>query len=129
MPSRRPAAMKPIPANSCSRPSMASRSSAEAWPRREVGKAFDGADLAGARLAVVVTFDRFLGEPHVVIEVPTVPRGCDRSGALSARVDRLHRAVRADDNHELATLLGRDSHAVPDDAPRTTLDEEQIGAR
>src|SRR6185295_19862575 len=86
MPSRTPETMKPMPANSCSRPSMAWRSSLDAWPRRDDGEAAAAAGLAGGRLAVVVVFDRFLGWPQVVIEIPTVPRGCDRDGAHSALV-------------------------------------------
>src|SRR3954449_9875835 len=113
MPSSTPATMKPMPANSCSRPSTAWRSSAEACPRRDdvdAAAVLAGAALAGGRLAVVVVFDRFLGWPQVVIEIPTVPRGCCGDGASrcgsSVRVHRLHSSIRADDDHQLTSLPG-----------------------
>ncbi len=62
MPSSTPTAMKPIPANSCSRPSMAWRSSADALLRRDiVDVSATAAGFAAGRLVVVVVFDRFLG--------------------------------------------------------------------
>src|SRR3954471_9057094 len=108
IPRRTPATMKPMPAHSCSRPSMAWRSSEEACPRRDDEGAAAGAALAGGRFAVVVVFDRFLGWPQVVIEIPTVPRGCRRDGASrcgpSVGIHRLHCAIGADDHHQLASL-------------------------
>src|SRR5881409_1179845 len=110
MPSSTPATMKPIPANSCSRPSMAWRNSVEAWTRRDDEVAAAAAGLAGGRLAVVVVFDRFLGWPQVVIEIPTVPRGCSSDGHIrpsrSVGSDRLDGAVGADHDDQLASLLG-----------------------
>src|SRR3954469_12444863 len=138
MPSSTPATMKPIPANSCSRPSMAWRSSGDACPRLDdvaaaVGTVLADAVLAGGRFAVVVVFDRFLGWPHVVIEIPTVPRGCCRDGAsrrrCSAGIDRLDGAIRADDDHQLASLAGGRRDAVLNGAVLASLDEEQIEAR
>src|SRR4051794_14022188 len=134
MPSSTPATMKPMPANSCSRPSTAWRSSAEACPRRDdvdaagalAGAALAGAALAGGRLAVVVVFDRFLGWPQVVIEIPTVPRGCCPDGASrrgsSVRSHGLHGAVGPDDDHQLASLLRRRNHAVLHSATLASLD-------
>src|SRR3954452_23534198 len=133
IPRRTPATMKPMPANSCSRPSIAWRSSDEAWPRRDDVGAATGAALAGGRLAVVVVFDRFLGWPQVVIEIPTVPRGCCGDGASrcgsSVRVHRLHSSIRADDDHQLTSLPGGGDDAVLNGTSLTTLDEEQIEAR
>src|SRR4051812_34136455 len=133
MPSSTPATMKPMPANSCSRPSTAWRSSAEACPRRDdvdAAAVLAGAALAGGRLAVVVVFDRFLGWPQVVIEIPTVPRGCCPDGASrpgsSVRSHRLHGAVGPDDDHQLASLLRGRNHAVLHSATLASLDEEQI---
>src|SRR3954471_4731461 len=133
IPRRTPATMKPMPANSCSRPSMAWRSSDEACPRRDDVGAAAGAAFAGGRFAVVVIFDRFLGWPQVVIEIPTVPRGCCRDGASrcgsSVRVHRLDSSIRADDDHQLASLAGGRRDAVLNGAVLASLDEEQIEAR
>src|SRR3954452_22299627 len=133
IPRRTPATMKPMPANSCSRPSIAWRSSDEAWPRRDDVGAATGAALAGGRLAVVVVFDRFLGWPQVVIEIPTVPRGCCGDGASrfgsSVRVHRLPRCIGADDHDQRASLPGCRDDAVLNRACLATLDEEQIEAR
>ncbi len=61
MPNNTPAAMKPMPANSCSRPSIASRSWADAWSRRDIeAEPAAAAGFAAGRLVVVV-LDRFLG--------------------------------------------------------------------
>ena len=59
---------------------MAWRSSADACPRRDEGAGIAGACFVGARLAVVVVFDRFLGWPHVVIEGPRYQGGVAQSG-------------------------------------------------
>src|SRR3954470_13215450 len=130
IPRRTPATMKPMPANSCSRPSMAWRSSDEACPRRDDVGAAAGAALAGGPFTVVVVFDRFLGWPQVVIEIPTVPRGCCPDGASrpgsSVRSHRLHGAVGPDDDHQLASLLRGRNHAVLHSATLASLDEEQI---
>ena len=69
----------------------------------------------------------FLGWPHVVIEVPTVPRGRCHNGALSG-LDGLHRSVGADDDHQLPALLRGHGDAVSHRAIGACLDDEHVGA-
>ena len=79
---------------------------------------------------MVVVFDRFLGWPHVVIEVSNGTKGVSpKRGTVSSGSTDCTVPSGPDDDHQLAALAGRDGHAVPHGAPWTALDEEQIGAR
>jgi hypothetical protein len=88
--------MRPRPKNSCSRPPTASRSSADAWSRREPDPSggvasrtlpdvfadpfalvlFPDASLLVVGDFLLVDDDRFLDAPHVDMTSYTVPTGC-----------------------------------------------------